>query len=99
MILVDSPKYFDITDDTLTLKKNGCSRADERSALLVAAARSVLPVPGCPKNRMFRHVASWTPAGFCASDTPSAYLMSFFVSSRPPIFSHVTLDWCTRLET
>src|SRR5271170_3036679 len=99
MIFVDSPKYFDMTDETLTLKKKGCSRALERSALLVAAARSVFPVPGGPKKRMLRQVASWTPAGFWASETPSAYLMSRFVSSRPPIFSQVTFDWWTRFET
>src|SRR5579872_1148957 len=99
MIFVDSPKYFDITDETFTLKKKGCSRAEERSALLVAAASRVLPVPGGPKKRMFRHVASETPAGFWASETPSAYLMSRLVSSRPPIFSQVTFDWWTRFET
>src|SRR5579883_1305156 len=99
MIFVDSPKYFDMTDETFTLKKKGCSRAEERRALLVAAARRVLPVPGGPKKRMFRHVASETPAGFWASETPSAYLMSRLVSSRPPIFSQVTFDWWTRFET
>src|SRR2546423_15002198 len=99
MIFVDSPKYFDMTDETLTLKKNGCSLAEDRSAFEVAAASSVLPVPGGPKKRMLRHVASATPAGFWASETPSAYLMSRFVSSRPPIFSQVTFDWWTRFET
>src|SRR5512147_2120429 len=43
--------------------------------------------------------AIFTPGGCCARVMPSANLISFLVSSRPPMSSQVIFDAWERLET